>query len=73
MEFSDMVTPGAELVLVLRDGTRVEMANSFGEYGAGWTEPVSYTHLDVYKRQPTVRTSAPSPPRPARAWTSCWR
>ena len=38
MEFSDMVTPGAELVLVLRDGTRVEMANSFGEYGAGWTE-----------------------------------
>ena len=23
MEFSDMVTPGAELVLVLRDGTRV--------------------------------------------------
>ena len=38
MEFSDMVTPGAELVLVLRDGTRVERANSFGEYGAGWTE-----------------------------------
>lgn len=37
-EVSDMVTPSAELVLVLRDGTRVEMANSFGEYGAGWTE-----------------------------------
>ena len=35
---SDMVTPGAELVLVLRDGTRVEMANSFGEGGVGWEE-----------------------------------
>ncbi len=38
LEFSDMVTPGVELVLVLRDGTRVEMANSFGEGGAGWEE-----------------------------------
>lgn len=38
LTFSEMLTPSAELVLVLRDGTRVEMANSFGEYGAGWTE-----------------------------------
>ena len=38
LTFSEMLTPSGELVLVLRDGTRVEMANSFGEYGAGWTE-----------------------------------
>ena len=28
--------------------------------------PVSYTHLDVYKRQPWIRTGAPAPPRPSR-------
>ena len=53
LKFSDMVTPSAELVLVLRDGTRVEIANSFGGGGAGWAEqsgfftrPVDLTQAD---------------------------
>ena len=38
LEFSDMVTPDAELLLVLKDGTTVDLANGFGESGDGWVE-----------------------------------
>ena len=31
-------------------------------FRAAGAEPVSYTHLDVYKRQPLPRPSSPSPP-----------
>ena len=36
-----------------------------------WYDAVSYTHLDVYKRQALHRTAAQSPPPPGRAryWT----
>ena len=36
--------------------------------GLGWVSPVSYTHLDVYKRQPVAPAiSSENPARPARS------
>ena len=34
---------------------------------------VSYTHLDVYKRQPWRSEAGPDRPRPATAWPRGWR
>ena len=39
----------------------------------GSTCSTSPTGCPPERSCPTVRISAPSPPRPARVWTSCWR
>ena len=48
------------------EGYPVETSNMglmfIGSVGVGKTHPVSYTHLDVYKRQPSPRRCTPSGP-----------
>ena len=36
VEFSDIAVPDTELLLVLKDGTQVEVASSFSKGGSGW-------------------------------------
>ena len=38
VEFSDIAIPDTELLLVLKDGTQVEVASSFSKGGSGWME-----------------------------------
>ncbi len=63
--------PGRFDVLGACTSTLGMVALVYGFIRAGdksWSDPVSYTHLDVYKRQgPTPSPSAPSPSR-----SSCW-
>ena len=39
-------------------GEQADPAAHLAEHGAAYEGPVSYTHLDVYKRQPTRRSAA---------------
>ena len=48
----DLTVAGPETVLV--DG----LAERFKEAGLAFFGPVSYTHLDVYKRQPNCRAGS---------------
>ena len=43
------VMQGVFLVITMS----VILANLLADFLYGWLDPVSYTHLDVYKRQPT--------------------
>ena len=38
VEFSDIAIPDTELLLVLKDGTQVDVASSFSKGGSGWME-----------------------------------
>ena len=63
----------ADLLLHVIDVSNPEWQQQAAESCPGSTCSTSPTGCPPERSCPTVRISAPSPPRPARVWTSCWR